>query len=176
MQASRVAIIGFLAACQAGFGVGRTTAPSTDPAPTSDALITMPAVTKLGRAEAEARIRQAGLRGEIRVALNDGAESTEVCRQVPSEGGKTSAHFNVDLELCRPEAPPAKPLELAGLTIAAATAKAQAWGFDGKVETRVPLAYIAGCKDDTVCRFEINQDNKLLLYLNKKLAPISTPD
>jgi hypothetical protein len=211
VQRLNLVIIGCLASCQAGGGLGfnhgataRTgTATSTGtgtsggepasngssdmtstpalPGPENDnTLVTMPAVYKLSRADAEAAIRRAGVRGKINVIMNDGPASTEVCHQVPSQGGKTTAHFSVDIEMCRPEEAPAKELDVTGLTVAAATAKAKAFGtegkFGGKIEVRVTPTFVPGCKEDTVCSTDINQDGILLLYLNRKRAAISTPD
>ena len=157
-----------LASCQVGAGLGLQTAHNTPPpAPVANesepsaapggigiSQIAMPDVTGKSRTDAEAAIRAAGLRGKIEVDLQSGPSSREVCRQVPSPGGKTNSTFTLTLEMCTRDAHEHVRPELEGLSVEAATKLAKASGYTGKIEVHYLDEYAAGCKDDTVCRVD----------------------
>jgi hypothetical protein len=69
---------------------------------------------------------------------------------------------------------------LVGYTVAEATQRAKAAGYEGKVEARPLTEYDAKCKEGMVCtfqpaRWEIGEGATLTLYVNHKVS-ISTPD
>jgi len=163
-----------------GGGLSRITVPALPGSARDSTMIVMPTLKNMNRAQAEAAVRKAGMKGEIEFEFNDGpARSTEVCRQSPSEGGQSMAHLSVSITMCTPDVVHEQPV-LAGLSPAAATAKAKASGFTGKIEVLPLSEYDASCKADTVCRvtpfrWEINQDPSMQLWVNKKVA-ITVPD
>ena len=162
-----------------GSGVSRVTVPAV-PA-RGGTLVVMPALQHMTRARAEAALRAAGRTGSLEVVVLDGPErSTEVCQHSPTEGGQAMAHLGVTITMCPPDAGPHVQPVLAGLSPAAATARAKAAGFTGKIEVLYSNEYDASCKAETVCRvtplrWEIDQDPSMQLWLNPKMT-ISTPD
>lgn len=88
----------------------------------------------------------------------------------PSAASSSSGGEHVD---------PKEPV-IVGLSVADATAKIKASGFDGKIEVFNNSEFDPSCKADTVCGFDprrwyLNQDHRMTLYVNRKLA-IGAPE
>jgi len=69
---------------------------------------------------------------------------------------------------------------LVGYTVEEATKRAKAAEWDGTIEVHELSEFDPKCKDGLVCslapaRWELRQDRKLTLYVNRKMT-ISTPD
>ena len=144
--------------------------------------VTIPDVQGMTRAEAEAAMRSAGVRGELQVDHEDSRTNYAVakaCNQNPGGGQQTSATLQVSVRYCMPEvAEVDHSTKLVGLDPAEATKRARAAGYTGQIV--VEPAHAGGCKVGTVCsvdpeRWELNQAGRLTLWVNKALT-ISTPD
>ena len=157
-------------------GSGPSGSPPPEPVSSgAGTTITVPDVTGKTKAEAEAALRGAGVRGAITYD-NDPGSVDRICNQVPGGGNQTSSTLVVGLRYCQDTARPQKgPPQLRGLSIAAATKLAQQTGFTGKVEVIEQSDFDADCKADTVCRvhpdhWELDQDRTLTLYVNRKVS------
>jgi len=199
----RCALLGLMLGCVAPGTLGPsapTTSPSTSSPPTSSpptssspddrasgaapiTTITIPDVIGKLRAEVEAAMRGAGVRGEIQVDTSTGDADFAVaraCNQNPGGGQQTSASLFVTVRYCMPEkAYVDSIIHLEGLDVAEATKRARAAGFTGDILVQ-PAGNPANCKVGTVCsvdpaRWNLNQAHRMTLWINKPLT-IPTPD
>ncbi len=145
--------------------------------------VTVPDVVGKTQSEAEAAVASAGLRGGIRFDQDAGTwdASSTICSQVPGGGQQSASSLFISVRFCQVETPRgSKQPELAGLSVADATKRAQAAGYTGKIEVATQHDYDASCKADTVCRYYpehwvFNQGRTLVFYINRK-ATVIVPD
>jgi beta-lactam-binding protein with PASTA domain len=150
----------------------RTPAPAPAPAPTpaaQSAIVAMPDLTLMSRAEAEAALRRAGFthppdldRTSICGSTLDDRktiiELDRVCYQHPVPGAQTRTSLPVTIRV-QTEDPRRGELgggrawflmpDVIGLDVAAASARIRALGYTGK---DVEIEYRDDCKPDIVCR------------------------
>ena len=167
--------------------------PMTGPAPQAPAsaasgetssepgVVTLPDVVGKLQPEAEAALHAAGI-ANVKTDNDPGTvdfAKDKVCSQTPGGGHGTRASLPVVLRYCSgPVHLEDKRVNLVGLTIEDAKARARAAGFTGRIE--VIEAGDVSCAMGTVCsvspdRWELDQSHVMELYTPKKLD-IKTPD
>ncbi len=143
--------------------------------------VTVPDVVGKTQSEAEAAVASAGLRGGVRFDQDAGTwdAASKICSQTPGGGQQSASSLFISVRFCHVDKPyESKQPELAGLSVADATKRAQAAGYTGKIEVATQYDYDASCKADTVCRYYPEHwvsGRSLVLYINRK-ATVVVPD
>jgi len=142
--------------------------------------VTVPDVRGKTKAEAEAAVSAAGIRGGVQIGNDQGSydpATATVCTQNPGGGQQTSSTLFVAIRFCVADAPVVdKRPALVGVSVDEATRRVKDAGFTGTIEVLTLSEYDATCKADTVCMFtpnhwELNQDRRMTLYINSSTRP-----
>jgi hypothetical protein len=144
-------------------------------APADNSIIVIPDVSGKHRAEAEAALRAAGVRGEIHMddaSANSNFAIATVCVQTPGGGHQSRATLSVMLTYCQP--PPPKPDRnptLVGLSVQDAERLARSRGFTGEFHVKVLPQLDVKCQPSMVCNLspDVGWQNahSLDLYINR---------
>ena len=122
--------------------------------------ITIPDVAGKHRAEAEAALRAAGVRGTIDIHPDPESINfavAKVCVQTPGAGKESRPHLSVYLEYCEPPPPaPDRNPNLVGRTVEEAKRVARSKGYTGPFVVKRLPQLDPDCKPGFVC--EISPD------------------